>query len=240
MDEEAEEQGGGDDSQAWMLSFGDLVSLMLVFFVMLFSMSTLEVEEFEAIVSALSQQFNPSAELARPKPSADMDIPKIQTEPGQSLDYLHALFEQNLAADANFAGYMVHRLDDRLVISIPAETLFTDDDGVELRSAARQSLSLISDMLRYLPNRVDIDGHDDPGPIASPNFASHWELSLARAVAVANEMRAVGFDRNVHAFGFGDSRYEDLSVSRPAPERYTLARRIDIVIRDLVVEGLDD
>lgn len=231
-DEDDDESGGeGPDPEAWMLSFGDLVSLMLVFFVMLFSMSTLEQEEFQAIVSALSQQFNPAAEMVRPKPAVDMDAPKINVARGYSIDYLRALIATKMQSDPVLENIALHKLHDRLVVSLPSDTTFETGSAM-LNDDARQAIYLLGDLLRYLSNRVDVNGHTDPDPINSPAFPSNWELSLSRAIAVANELRRSGFNRPVNAFGFADSRFADLSLTLPAPRRYELARRVDIVIRE--------
>ncbi len=230
MDEEEEPSAPGPDPEAWMLSFGDLVSLMLVFFVMLFSMSTLEQEEFEAIVSALAQQFNPASEMTRPKPSVDMDIPKIDLAKAYSLDYLRTLLGQKMADDPVLKQVVLHQLHDRLVISLPSDDLF-DVGGVTLNSKARDSVGLIGDQLRHLGNRVEVNGHTDPEPVSNSIYPSNWELSLGRAMAVANALRGAGYRRPIDAFGLADSRFRDLSVRISAPRRYQLARRVDIIIR---------
>jgi chemotaxis protein MotB len=235
MDED-EPPKEGPDPEAWMLSFGDLVSLMLVFFVMLFSMSTLEKEEFEAVVSALSQQFNPSNEIERPKPSVDMDIPKIEISRAYDLDYLRALFAEKTAHDPILQKISIHQLHDRLIVSLPSDKLF-DQGEAQLHEEAKKALFLLGDALRYISNRVDVNGHTDPDPVSSPIYTSNWELSLSRAIAVARELRRVGYQQEVHAFGLADSRFDDLSREIPIERRYALARRVDLVIRTGTAES---
>lgn len=230
-EEQDEPKKPGPDPEAWMLSFGDLVSLMLVFFVMLFSMSTLEQEEFQAIVSALSQQFNPSAELTRPKPAVDMDSPKIDVAKAYSLDYLRALVADKMRIDPVLKDVALHKLHDRLVISMPSDALF-ETGSAKLNDGARDAIFLLGDLLRYMSNRVDVNGHTDPDPINSAAYPSNWELSLSRAITVANELRRSGFNRPVNAFGYAASRFGDLSLTLPAPRRYELSRRVDIVVRE--------
>lgn len=229
-DDDEESGGSSVDSEAWMLSFGDLVSLMLVFFVMLFSMSTLEIEEFEAIVSALAQQFNPSAELKRPKPSVDLDIPKVASREAYDLSYLRALIEDKLADDALLSDIQIHELHDRLVISLPADPMFAPGTA-RMTQAAHDTLDKLGTVIRFLSNRIDVNGHTDPDPVVSPVFPSNWEFSLTRAMSVANELRRAGFAEGAHSFGFADSRFSEISLDLPVQDRYRRARRIDIVIR---------
>ncbi len=229
-DDDEESSGPSVDSEAWMLSFGDLVSLMLVFFVMLFSMSTLEIEEFEAIVSALAQQFNPSAEVKQPKPSVDLDIPKVATREAYDLRYLRALIEDKLADDALLNDIHIHELHDRLVISLPADPMF-EAGSARMTRAAHDTLDKLGTVIRFLSNRIDVNGHTDPDPVISPVFPSNWEFSLARAMSVANELRRAGFAEGAHSFGFADSRFNEVSLDLSVRERYQRARRIDVVIR---------
>ena len=234
-EEEAVEEGPAIDPEAWMLSFGDLVSLMLVFFVMLFAMSTLEQEEFDAIVSALAQQFNPAAEVSRAKPAIDHDIPKISVPKGKNLDYVRALVAEKMEENAILSKITIHQLHDRLVISLPTDTLFVAGTS-EIYDDAKEAVFLLGDLLRYLGNRLDVNGHTDPDPISTAAFPSNWELSLSRAIAVGNELRRSGYNRPINTFGFADSRYGALSLTLPAERRYKLARRVDVVIRELSSE----
>lgn len=229
-EDDDESSGSEIDGEAWMLSFGDLVSLMLVFFVMLFSMSTLEAEEFEAIVSALAQQFNPAAELKRAKPSVDLDIPKVASSEAYDLSYLNALIEDKLADDSLFADIRLHELHDRLVISLPADQMFSHGTA-DLTPAAHATLDKLGTVIRFLSNRIDVNVHTDPDPVISPVYPSNWEFSLARAMAVANDLRRAGFAENAHSFGFADSRFSDVSLDLSVQERYRRARRVDVVIR---------
>lgn len=230
-DDDDEEPGGTPvNSEAWMLSFGDLVSLMLVFFVMLFAMSTLEDEDFEAIVSALAQRFNPSTEVETPQPSMDLDIPKITAQRLYNLDYLSALLQEKLAGDALLENVALNQLEDRLVIALPADPMF-EGANARLRAGARDSVARLGTVIQFIGNPVDVAVHTDPSPVADPAFPSNWELSLARAIAVANELRAGGYVDTIPAFGLADSRFAEISLDLPADERYRRARRVEIVVR---------
>jgi chemotaxis protein MotB len=238
-DEDDEDTGSGGvrrSSDAWMLSFGDLVSLMLVFFVMLFSMSTLENELFEAMSSAMAQQFKPSAKVRHAMPSADLAIPMLSSREAYSLDYLRALIDDKLAGDPILGDIRLHQLDDRLVVSLPSDPLF-EPGGARLKEKARDTVARIVTVIHFLGNRIDINSHTDPEPVADPAFASNWEYTLARAIAVANGLRRAGFTEDIHAFGLGDTRFAEISLDLSVDERTRRARRIDIVIRRHAAKG---
>ena len=74
-------------------------------------------------------------------------------------------------------------------------------------------------------------------PVAAPGFASNWEFPLARAFAVASELRRAGFADDIRAFGLGDTRFDELSLDLSVDERSRRARRIDIVVRRYAAKG---
>ncbi len=224
------------DPQGWMLSFGDLVSLMLVFFVMLFAMSTLEQEEFEAVVSALAQQFNPTTTTKESQPSVELDIPKMATAEANNLDYLRALISDKLSGDPMLDDIRMHQLHDRLVVSLPADQMFRGNSA-QLSDNAGETIARVGTVIQFLGNRVHVNGHTDPQPITNVAYQSNWELSLSRAIAVADELRRSGFGSSVLAFGLADGRFADISLDLPVAERYRRARRVDIVIRRDAASG---
>jgi chemotaxis protein MotB len=90
-------------------------------------------------------------------------------------------------------------------------------------------LAAIASVLRTITNDVATEGHADPAPVAAGEFASNWQLSLARAEAVASLLRTMDGREAVVARGFGNSRFAGLPLGEPEARR-ALARRVDIVI----------
>ena len=69
---------------------------------------------------------------------------------------------------------------------------------------------------------------------AGGRFKSKWDLSLARAVAVAKALEEGGFDRQIVACGMADSRFEDIEADLGRTVRMNLARRVDVVVQNRV------
>ena len=90
-------------------------------------------------------------------------------------------------------------------------------------------------VLRNIGNQIGINGHTDPSPPKGQGYDSNWELSIARAAAVANALRRSGYADDIVAFGYASSRFEELPEIAEA-ERLALARRVDIVIFPTVGE----
>ena len=215
-------------SKAWMVTFTDLVSLMLTFFVMLFAMSTVKVDKWETMIDALSQTLNPARIKTVAAATAKYNIATIFRKRAINLDYLAAVLEETMSADEVLARSRIMRLEDRLILALPTDLLFEPGRAV-LSPRARTALFNLGGVLRNIGNQIGINGHTDPVAPDGDRFASNWELSLARSIAVANALRRSGYTEDVIAYGFSDSRYDQLSDLSPA-ERQAVARRVDLII----------
>ena len=218
-------------SKAWLVIFADLTALLLAFFVLLFSMSEIQLQSWEAIVESLSQELNPRDVPNVPRLGSQGSLPKISIPKAFDLDYLHAVVGEKIAGDPILARSILQRLEGELVISLPSDVLFSPGSG-ELTIEAERAITLIGDVLQYVGNDVAIYGHTDPAPIDNAAFASNWELSLARAMAVAEVLKSHGMTRNLATFGLADSRFYQLEPKLEEDRRYELARRVDVVIRE--------
>jgi chemotaxis protein MotB len=226
--------GPPPQGKGWMIVFTDLVSLMLTFFVLLFSMSSVQVNRWEEMIDALSQTLAPSREKTVSEVSAQYNIATIFRKRAINLDYLAAVLKESMAKDAVLARCHIMRLEDRMVIALPGDLLFATGEAA-LSDRARRALFTLGGVLRNVGNQIGVNGHTDPVPPRSVDFTSNWELSLARAVAVANALRRSGYREDVIAYGFADSQFDELPVL-PLEERRALGRRVDIVVMPTVDE----
>lgn len=214
-------------SATWLLTFTDLVALMLTFFVMLFSMQSVKIDRFKQMTDALSQTLNPSRAVTVKTPSARYNISTVFRRRAINLDYLHAVLEQKVAESAVLQSGHLTLLDDRLVISLPGDRMFAAD-GADLNESALKSLFDLGGVLRHVENQLSVNAYVPPSD-SYGRYESSWELSLARAIAVANALTRSGYGEDIITYGYGDSRTE--MITRTAPDQSArLARRIDIVI----------
>ncbi len=219
-------------SRAWMITFADLMSLLLTFFVLLFSMSQVKLDAWHALVQALSKRLNPSVEWTDPRLRFEANAPETRNRRAVDLSYLQRVLEEKIAGDPVLSRGLIVRLDDRLLLSLPADLLFAPGRA-EPTPAARNAAGVLASALAFVANQLEIQGHTDPDPLSgSGRFASNWELSLARATAVANAMAAGGYGLPIHVFGLADSRFFDLSTALSESRRMRLGRRVDLVLRD--------
>ncbi len=225
-----------DDSNAWMVTFTDLVALLVTFFVMLFAMSTVKIHDWQNLTQSLRQQLNTVGDTQTAVPLLRMDMPSPDAAPGTDLDYLAGLLRAQLANAPVLSGASVRREQDRIFVSLPASLLFEGGDYALAPSAARAVFEL-GGVLRNISNRIEVAGHADPRPPRS-RYPSNWELSLLRAHSVANALREAGYDGRVIARGYGHAQFDALPADLTPREREAVGRRVDLVIHSSAREAL--
>ena len=214
--------------QAWMVSFTDLIALMLTFFVMLFAMSKVEQRKWQNLTDALSEHLNAVREVPAALPTEQLGIDHVRLLSGTDLDYLAALLSQNMAAAPLLGSGVLTRLGDRIVIALPGDLLFAPGSS-ELAASGQDALAALGGLLRHVGNRIEVTGHADPRkPVGG--FVSNWDLSLARALRVASLLQRFGYRGEVVARGFGDSRFAALSPRLDPARRLQLGRRVELVV----------
>lgn len=227
----SEEEGGAN----WMVTFADLLSLVLTFFVLLFSMSTVKEDEWDGVVESFAERLNP-ANVSQETPFyvAEFNISTIETRQAIDLDYLFRVVTEKISRTQDLPPIVVRRLDDRLVLSLPSDLLFAPGDA-EIHEQYQSAIALLGSIISPIDNRVDVIGHSDPTPISTSKYPSNWELSLGRAMSIADMLLGAGYPHHINRYGLADSRYELLPKSVVENERNMLARRVDIEIRQVRV-----
>ena len=215
---------------AWMLTFTDLVSLMLTFFVLLYSMSSLRIDKWEEMVDTLTQTLNPSKVETTDAATAEFNIGTIFRKSASNLDYLYGVLERGMQGNEVLAASQMMLLEDRLVITLPSDLLFPPGSA-EMPADTRLALHDLGSQLRNVGNQIGINGHSDPSaPSANTGYNSNWELSLARAIAVSNALKESGYAETITSYGYADTRFNQLPQNLSIDARNQLARRVDVVI----------
>lgn len=224
-------------SRGWMIIFADLLALLLAFFVLMFSMSKVEIEAWKKLVEAVSDQLNPLHQWTRPLLDAERASPRLFTKRIVDLDYLARILQAKMADSEILGQGILHRLEDGLVVSLPGDLVFPRGQA-RLRDGGQEAMAALATALKLVGNSIELVGHTDasPPPPDSP-FMSNWDLSLARALALANGLQAAGYADDIKVLGAADAAYHDLSPKLPETKRQMLSRRIDLVIRETSALG---
>ncbi len=215
----------------WLITFTDVMALMLTFFVLLYAMSTPDVERWEELSVSLSSKFKDDG--VKPYNTGSQDviaIDKIGKSKALDLSYLKVLVS-NLLKSRGVDDVFIFQNAGRLVISMPSDLLF-ESASADVSIEGKKALFALGGALSRVKNRIEIVGHTDPRPItgSAGGYKDNWELSLARSSAVALVLRNVGYDRNITVRGVSSARYDELPEDVPENKRNDFSRRVDIII----------
>ena len=221
----------GPSQTIWLITFTDLISLLLAFFVMIFAMSTIDETKFRELTGAVDLDRTPLPGAIEATVQDERNAPQESAERGQDLGYLATLLREQLDREPLLAGTIVRQVGAQVVLSLPAELLFAPNGAEPTEQGARSLFALVG-LLRNLQNRIEVEGHADPKPPLADKFASNWELSLARAAAVATRLEASGYGQAVLARGRAAARYDEIAATLAPAVRDALARRVDIIVHE--------
>ncbi|MEI8395131.1 MAG: flagellar motor protein MotB [Rhodospirillaceae bacterium] len=213
---------GASARSIWLISFTDLMCLMLAFFVLAFSMSEPDQGNWRAMAQSLAPALASGRVGART--GALFNVEMLDPRTPINLDYLGSLLLGQFARDADLAGVVPMRQDDRVIIGLPDVLLF-EQDGANFSERGRRVLFVLGGVLGRISNRVEIIGHAEREQPALESARDTRELALSRAVAVGTALRQAGYARGLVVRAVGQPLGTSVLAGR--------ARLIDVVVRDL-------
>lgn len=176
---------------SWLDTYSDTITLLLTFFVLLYSMSTVDAEKVRQISQAFNEIMNgKSADSILEYDLYDGQVPIIggdSDKDDSDIDINQQATYQDIKefVDKNdLSSYLDIIQDERGVILQLRDNILFETGEATLKSDALVILDKISALISTLPNNVNVEGHTDNVPINTDEFPSNWELSSARAVNV--------------------------------------------------------
>jgi len=194
-------------------------------------MSAVPVNEWETTIDILEEALNLSTEEEK-DPTEDYNISSVLLERARTnVNYLLPIIEPKIKQDEIIKDSPIILLDDRIVISLSGDLLFASGKA-ELTEKGRKALFNLGGVLRNIRNTIGVYGYSEDEKFDRDKYTSDWELSLARAVSVANELKRAGYMEEILSFGYGGARsFKLANVSKD--RRQSLSRRVDIVIMSI-------
>jgi len=217
------------NTEAWMTTFADLVSLMLTFFILLISMSTMD----KTGLADIESSFRKAVSVLNAGSKTELQImPPISMQKLVSAKELMLAMRQNSKAMLQNST-LEHKvkgiiINDRLYLRIPDTTLF-EKGSAELKEDHVEALKKLAQMLAITPGNIRVQGHTNENMnLADSQFADPWTLSLARAASVLHILEDEGVNPSrLSMVGYGPSR----PVSTEAtPFGRSKNRRVEIMV----------
>ena len=237
-------------SEAWLVAFADMMTLLMVTFLMMFAISVMDLKKFQAFQQAFAQGLGKNTHalpgVGAPPEGEPRDVPigskegKPEPSPKPLPDQAGKLvsrkqlqqLKEKVDAAVAVAGLekaVETEIDPRgLVLYVTSGVLF-DAGEARLTDRGDALLGRLGPVLRPIDNDLVIEGHTDSRPISTAQFPSNWELSTARATAVLRQLLDESDipGRRMSAAGYADTHPRGKGGSEDALARN---RRVDIVV----------
>lgn len=227
-------------SEAWLLPYADLLTLLLALFIVLFASSEVDARKFDQISDSFNSVFTGGSGINESGSSVEElnaednidESPPTAIEEAEDQNELAELQErvEGFIDERGLEGQFTTRLsDDGLLLSIKDNILFNVGEA-EIREEALETAGDMSELLVLNPPRnIIISGHTDDTPIANADFSTNWELSVMRAVHFMEiVLENPDLDpRDFSAKGFGE--FEPVASNDTAEGR-AQNRRVEVLI----------
>jgi chemotaxis protein MotB len=227
-----EEQENGE---RWLLTYADLITLLLAFFIMMYTFSKKDAQKYEEVSSHLKAIFSGGTGIGG-KGSVTSASPIHLPSRGESSGEMKRQLESEIISLSNskekFDGPKQNisvLADGRGIVIRVMDRAFFDEGKSDLKERAKGALDKIVPIIKGAPNQIRIEGHTDNVPINTHDFRSNWELSVRRATEVVRYFieRHSYPPEMISAVGFAEYRP---IVDNNSPENRALNRRIEIIV----------
>ena len=248
-------QPAHENHERWLVSYADFITLLFAFFVVMFASSQTDKARAKQVSDAVSKALENGSTVGVPPSIAkilggtvdDKGIGNAQMKgpggaqraskdspPVQAVELLPSLERLSKELEAELkAGKVEIRLEPRgLVLSLRQSTFFpSGTDAIDPETYS--TMSKIAEVIRALPNPIQLEGHTDSIPIHNIHFRSNWDLSSARAIAMLN-LLTEKFELPPSRFSVV-GRADTVPVdSNETPAGRQRNRRVEIVIVNVV------
>lgn len=243
-------------SPAWIVTFADLATLLLTFFILLLSFAEMDLDKYRAMANSMAVALGGTPTLS-PVPSdmpggrplsmiatepalpASRQIPELIDEraegeaptriPAGIIDLASALIRE-LETEVASGDLSVNYDQEQVIIRFAEEAAFRSGEA-QMKPEMIPVLERVVEVLSFCTGDVLVAGYTDDRPISSGRYRSNWDLSAARAVSVVHELvlnREVPAERVVAA---GRAETNPL-VANDTPENRARNRRVEIAVRN--------
>ncbi len=227
-------------SAAWQGTYGDMITLMLCFFVMLYNPSEVDVTQMATITQSLQMQETETTSGGLSLSAGQLSdlgnninsLPSL--EKGKSLGMAKKKAVSLFAPDVKSNKITITSDERGLIITLLSDNFFEEGSAELNINDTRETLLRLADFFRsdeLKGRRFRIEGHTDSTPVAENSiFPSNWELSATRAVNVLHYLADYGVRENDFSVaGYSDTRPK---FSNDTAEGRAYNRRVDIIILD--------
>ncbi|MFL0195632.1 flagellar motor protein MotB [Clostridium sp. WILCCON 0269] len=235
-----------ENSERWLLTYSDLITLLMIFFIVMYSMSNVNISKYKQLSESLKIAMGGGKSVIGSDDTSSIketinpeDIQQTDTDDQEKkLADLKAEVDKYLQS-SGMSGSVSTNIDERGLIVSMNDTLLFDTGSANIKPAFQQKLVQIGKILNQLGNYMRVEGHTDNVPISNEQYSSNWKLSCDRASNVTEFLiGSAGIEpQKLSAIGYGEYRpIADNSTDGGKAKN----RRVDIVILNSKFNAVED
>jgi chemotaxis protein MotB len=222
---------GHENLERWLITYADLITLLLAFFIMMYTFSKQDSQKYQEVANYLRAIFSGGAGIAGngslPESKAVEQILGKNSE-RDTQKHLEEEIQSVQSKEDSQRNIYVISSNGNIVVRVTDRSFF-DEGRAELRAEAKHTLDRIAPILKTSNNFVRIEGHTDNIPISTAEFTSNWELSVRRATEVVRYLVEKHDFPPAKLSATGYAQYRPIVPNNSAKNR-AINRRTDIII----------
>jgi chemotaxis protein MotB len=222
-----------ENAERWLLTYADLITLLLAFFIMMYTFSKQDVQKYQEVSTRLKAIFAGGTGIAQKgNISGTAPLELMPANSSTSSNEIKQQIEQEIKTMVNANGlkdnFSVFS-DERGIIIRIMDKAFFDEGKADLKDSAKSILDKIVPVVKQINNHIRIEGHTDNVPIKTNEFKSNWELSVRRATEVVRHLIERGDIQPQRISATGYAEYRPV-VNNDSTANRALNRRIEIIV----------
>ena len=212
-------------TDGWMDTFADTMTLLLTFFILLYSISAVDSEKLKKLSEALQYSLTGDSSIEEVQSIDDL---KVEIEKGTKYEDLAAKLNEIIEKNSLTDEIKIREEERGIVLQVDESILF-DSGKAEIKSESINVLDTIAKIIQETDNEIVAEGNTDNVPINSAAYRSNWELSTERALSI---VRYLIENKNINPNRISLKGYGEFNpiVPNDTPENKAKNRRVDILV----------
>ena len=222
----------------WVITFADMVTLLMVFFILLFAIGTIEQEKWRQLKESLREALGADAiEEMGTRQGLDVIKTQVDEQTVHAVDEVGAMVNREMediiseveefVFKNKLSGEVRVSSDERGAVITISDVVLFPAGSADMTPKGRSTLRQVFEVLKQFNYNVKVEGHTDNTPIHTLRYPSNWELSASRAAEVAHMLIDDGYPpQRLSVEGFAEFRPK---VPNTGPENRAINRRIEVV-----------
>ncbi len=222
----------------WIITFADMVTLLMVFFILLFAIGTVEQDKWRQIKESLREALGADAiEELGTRQGLDVIQTQVDEQTVHAVDEVGAMVNREMediiseveefVFKNKLSGEVRVSSDERGAVITISDVVVFPPGSADMTSRGRKTLRQVFDVLKQFNYNVKVEGHTDNTPIHTLRYPSNWELSASRAAEVAHMLIDDGYPpERISVEGFAEFRP---IVPNTSAQNRSRNRRIEVV-----------